>query len=743
MKQTTIILGIMLTCFSVYTPLTADDPTNHSDAHAVLEAIQTIFESHTRTVPFSLSKLIKDIVFEDLQENIEQTLEDIETLLEDPAIAGTQLQELVEALKYSLHETQKQYKEIISQETAFDTIADEESELADTRKKTGTTFCNLFVQNIVKVCGTLLVYGSITISPRTRAFAPLLIVNGNANINGTLTLGNLIVEDTTQLGNIVFDTVTATGDLFVGGTTTANTLIAAATTVDNLQVSLGALIGGTLAITTGAGDAITVNGTDCVVDFQGNTSTQDLTVDGPFMLPVLGNTIIQGTLTANGATAFQSTLSVTGTTTLNTFSTSGAAALNSLAVTNNATVGGTLSVTGNTTLSTVSTSGAATLNSLSVTNNATVGGTLGVTGNVTLSANLLMNNTTSSTAGVINKAGTRFIHNRGASNLFMGVGSGNFTGTGNDNACFGASSGAALTTGFNTTLIGSSAGLLATNSNSSVMLGAEAGGNTISSSGTYAGYRAGRNGSSVFSVVFLGANAALPVGANGSSTILIGNDVGTVFGGSSSILLLARGTSITSGTGNLFIGRQNTAGSITGGSNNIMIGTPGPAGAVSNQLYLGNSSNSSAFFLLSDAGAGTGVPANGAATVTLQINSSTGQVTQLASSARYKTNIRSMPTEMVDILDQLQPVTFNAKSNLDKTCYGLIAEDVACIDEHLVSYDAQGRPDGVHYQAISSLLIKQFQQHQKALTQHEITQNAISERIMTLKRIAEHYTAQQ
>lgn len=55
--------------------------------------------------------------------------------------------------------------------------------------------------------------------------------------------------------------------------------------------------------------------------------------------------------------------------TASTLSSAGAATLNSLAVTNAATVGTTLGVTG-----------ASTLNSLSVTNNATVGGTLGVTG---------------------------------------------------------------------------------------------------------------------------------------------------------------------------------------------------------------------------------------------------------------------------------------------------------------------------------------------------------------------------
>jgi hypothetical protein len=71
---------------------------------------------------------------------------------------------------------------------------------------------------------------------------------------------------------------------------------------------------------------------------------------------------------------------------LSSLSTTGAASLTSLGVTNDATVGGTLAVTGATSLSSLSTSGAASLTSLGVTNNATVGGTLDVTGATTLSS---------------------------------------------------------------------------------------------------------------------------------------------------------------------------------------------------------------------------------------------------------------------------------------------------------------------------------------------------------------------
>ena len=96
---------------------------------------------------------------------------------------------------------------------------------------------------------------------------------------------------------------------------------------------------------------------------------------GDVRLAILGADVIKAT--AAGA-------AVTGT-----LSSSGAATLFSLGVTNNATVGGTLGVTGNTTLSgALGVTGSTTLSTLGVTSNATVGGPLSVTGNTTLSGTL-------------------------------------------------------------------------------------------------------------------------------------------------------------------------------------------------------------------------------------------------------------------------------------------------------------------------------------------------------------------
>lgn len=58
-------------------------------------------------------------------------------------------------------------------------------------------------------------------------------------------------------------------------------------------------------------------------------------------------------------------------------------------------------------------------------------------GQVNILRTLRLENTTSSTTGVIYKAGNRFIHNYGNSNLFMGLNSGNFTLTGSLNTTLG------------------------------------------------------------------------------------------------------------------------------------------------------------------------------------------------------------------------------------------------------------------------------------------------------------------
>jgi len=131
------------------------------------------------------------------------------------------------------------------------------------------------------------------------------------------------------------------------------------------------------------------------------------------LAPIASDSNITTTANISGANlAASGTLGVTGVSTLgtvvagatstSTLSSSGLATLNSLSVTNNGAIGGTFDVTGLSTFTgtanfdgdmrlgsdaadTIDVQGTMTIDTLSVTNNATIGGTLGVTGNTLLS----------------------------------------------------------------------------------------------------------------------------------------------------------------------------------------------------------------------------------------------------------------------------------------------------------------------------------------------------------------------
>ena len=75
-------------------------------------------------------------------------------------------------------------------------------------------------------------------------------------------------------------------------------------------------------------------------------------------------------------------------------------------------------------------------------------------GDISILRSLRLENTTSSSIGVLFKGPDRFLHNFGNDNLFMGVNSGNFTMTGGNNSALGANSLFSNTSGSNNTAVG-------------------------------------------------------------------------------------------------------------------------------------------------------------------------------------------------------------------------------------------------------------------------------------------------
>jgi len=85
-----------------------------------------------------------------------------------------------------------------------------------------------------------------------------------------------------------------------------------------------------------------------------------------------------------------------------------------------------------------------------------------------------------------------------------------------------------------------------------------------------------------------------------------------------------------------------------------------------------------------------------------------GKVGTLASSRRFKDDIKPMDKTSESIL-ALKPVTFHYKS--DKNCstrFGLIAEEVAEVNPELVARDKEGKPYSVRYDQVNAMLLNEF-----------------------------------
>ena len=166
------------------------------------------------------------------------------------------------------------------------------------------------------------------------------------------------------------------------------------------------------------------------------------------------------------------------------------------------------------------------------------------------------------------------------------------------------------------------------------------------------------------------------------------------------------GAFISTGNNNIAIG-ANAGTKITTGSNNIEIGNVGAAGDTA-VIRLGRQGTQKKTFI-----AGIrGTTVSGAAVVA----SASGQLGVQSSSRRYKQDIADMGVAS-DALLKLRPVTFHYKQADEAgerpLQYGLIAEEVAEVMPALVVRDADGKPETVAYQTLSSLLLNEYQQQHR------------------------------
>ena len=265
------------------------------------------------------------------------------------------------------------------------------------------------------------------------------------------------------------------------------------------------------------------------------------------------------------------------------------------------------------------------------------------------------------TSGNIMKGASRFIHNYGTQNTFIGVDAGNFTMTGGFNTASG-----------NATLYSNTTGSINTVSGYGALYNNTTGGNNTAS-----GYRA------LFSNTGGGTNTAsgrdaLYSNTSGNSNIAVG---------------YLAGENLTTGDNNIVIGHQGVAGN----SSTIRIGTPGT------QL--------TAFI------AGIRGVTTGTAAIPVLIGTD-GQLGTTSSSRRVKDDIADMG-EASNTLMKLRPVTFHYKTDQNpkgrSLQYGLIAEEVEKVAPGLVARSANGEIETVFYQHLTPMLLNEYQKQQRTI----------------------------
>lgn len=196
---------------------------------------------------------------------------------------------------------------------------------------------------------------------------------------------------------------------------------------------------------------------------------------------------------------------------------------------------------------------------------------------------------------------------------------------------------------------------------------------------------------------FSGGESNVAVGAGALQSLSTGNH--NVALGNAALRGVEQGYSDNIGIGHL-------AGTATIHGNNILIGNEGVTDDA-NTIRLGNSSDHSKTYI-------AGVyPVTGDGTHYALV-AADGQLSRggaVASSARFKSAIHDMGGGSRGLFS-LRPVTFHSELPAhrdEERDFGLIAEEVAQVLPELVLYDDAGRPSGVRYNALSSLLLNEVQ----------------------------------
>ncbi len=289
-------------------------------------------------------------------------------------------------------------------------------------------------------------------------------------------------------------------------------------------------------------------------------------------------------------------------------------------------------------------------------------------GSGTLRANRSDANTATGTFALLNNTGGRQNTANGALALLSNT-------SGNVNTAVGYSALVSNTVGFQNTAVGDST----------------LGSNTTGDNNTASGSAALSNNTTGDGNTATGSGTLYNNGTGGGNTAV----------GASALFLNA------SGIVNIALGFH--AGDLTTGDNNIVIGSRGVQGE-SNTIRIGGGvfgyGPQTAAFMAGISGTavvGDAVVVDG-----------NGQLGTVASSARFKKNIKPMDKTSEAIL-ALKPVSFQYRSDSKGTPqFGLIAEEVAKVNPDLVVRNRNGEIYSVRYDQVNAMLLNEFlKEHRK------------------------------
>jgi Chaperone of endosialidase len=162
---------------------------------------------------------------------------------------------------------------------------------------------------------------------------------------------------------------------------------------------------------------------------------------------------------------------------------------------------------------------------------------------------------------------------------------------------------------------------------------------------------------------------------------------------------------------------------VAGENNTIRIGDNLPSGTRESKCYIGGIS---------------GQPIAPSAAIVYV--GDTGKLGTISSSRRFKHDIEPMD-KASESIPALKPVTFHYK-----TCFGLIAEEVADVNPNLVVRDKNGEIYTVRYDAVNAMLLNEFLKEHRKVQEQERTiaqlKSAISQQMEAVTARLNQHDAQ-